>query len=247
VTTGAHPRPAIEVGDTGVRTGILVHPADGYASTIGCVNLAGWLADADADISLPDSMSRVTALIEDLRTFSGGSLRLAEDGSIQNARIVIADAATATPEVGAPTLEAAFPLSAPEAASDNCFIYEQATGRMLVRESGQYDTIGIGYSGSASRGGKNDPSKQCEQDIGPIPRGLYTIGAPGPGPSPYSLRLTPDPSNVMCGRSNFLIHGDSISHPGNASEGCIILSRSEREAIVKTGLKLLRVTDIFQN
>jgi Protein of unknown function (DUF2778) len=55
--------------------------------------------------------------------------------------------------------------------------------------------------------------------------------------------LTPDPSNDMCGRSGFLIHGDSVSHPGDASDGCIILSRAEREAIVKSGIKLLCVTD----
>ena len=245
--TGAHPRPAIEVGNTGDRTGILVHPADGYASTIGCINLAGSLSDADADISLPDSLRRVIDVIEDMRAFSGGSLKLAEDGSIQNARIVIADAATVARGLAALVAEAAPPGLLAEAPSDDCLVYEQATGRMLVRENGQYDTIGVGYSGSLSKGGKNDPSKQCEHDIGPIPRGRYTVGPPGPGPSPYSLRLMPNSSNHMCGRSNFLIHGDSVSHPGDASEGCIILSRNEREAIVKTGLNLLLVTDHISN
>jgi hypothetical protein len=37
------------------------------------------------------------------------------------------------------------------------------------------------------------------------------------------------------------MHGDSISHPGDVSDGCISVTRSEREAIVKTGLKLLIV------
>ena len=160
-TTGAHPRPAIEVGNTGDRIGILVHPADGYASTIGCINLAGTLTDADSDISLPDSVSRVIAVIEDLRTFSGGRLKLSEDGSIENAQILIADAAFAAPELGAPMLQAAFRVPTADAAVQDCLVYEQATGRMLVRESGQYDTIGVGYSGSLSKGGKNDPSKQC--------------------------------------------------------------------------------------
>jgi hypothetical protein len=44
-----------------------------------------------------------------------------------------------------------------------------------------------------------------------------------------------------------LIHGDSISHPGDASDGCIIFSRAEREAIVKTGLKLLFVTNVVSH
>ena len=52
-------------------------------------------------------------------------------------------------------------------------------------------------------------SAQCEADIGPISRGVYKIGKPRKGPTPFSLPLTPDPSNEMCGRSAFLIHGDS--------------------------------------
>jgi hypothetical protein len=35
----------------------------------------------------------------------------------------------------------------------------------------------------------------------------------------------------MCGRDNFLIHGDSIAAPGTASHGCIILNRLARERI----------------
>lgn len=244
-SNGDHPRPALEVGETGSRVAILVHPADGYGSTIGCINLAGQLADADSDILLSDSIARVAAVIEDLRQFCGGRLRVGEDGAITNATLVIADKTAGVPMEMA--LEAVFAPAAAAPPAQDCLIYEQATGRMLVKEDGGYDTLGVGYSGSLSKGGKNDPAKQCEKRIGPIPRGLYTIGAPGLGPSPYSLRLTPDPGNDMCGRRGFLIHGDSVSHPGDASDGCIILSRPEREAIVKTGLKLLFVTDCISN
>jgi len=238
---GSHPRPALELLDTGDRTAILVHPADHYGSTIGCINLSGPLQNADSDLVLPDSIARVVAVIEDLRRFGGGRLSLGEDGRIANAKIVVADIAAPGP-MAAP----AFAAQA-LAAEPDCLIYEQASGRMLVRESGTYDTIGVGYSGSASRGGKNDPSKQCVKETGPLPRGRYTIGPPIVGPSPYSLRLTPDPANDMCGRSGFLIHGDSISHPGNASDGCIILTRPEREAIVKTGLTLLIVVEAISD
>jgi hypothetical protein len=242
---GNHPRPAIEVGNTGERDGILVHPADRYGSTIGCINLSGLLTNADSDILLPDSVKRVIAVIEDLRAYCGGRLNLAEDGSVQNARIVITDQLPVV-ATASMLLTESLAVTAPVAAAipaGDCQVFEQATGRMLIKQDGKYDTLGVGYSGSLSKGGRNDPSKQCESDIGPIPRGLYTIGPPGPGPSPYSLRLTPDPSNDMCGRSGFLIHGDSVSHPGDASDGCIILSRAEREAIVKSGIKLLCVTD----
>ncbi len=37
------------------------------------------------------------------------------------------------------------------------------------------------------------------------------------------MRLTYDPSNEMGGRDGFFIHADSYEHPGQASEGCIVL------------------------
>jgi len=137
------------------------------------------------------------------------------------------------------TTGAAVPLDAQE----NRFIYEQATGRMFMMEGGGRDLVGTGYSGSETNGGKNNPHAQCEKDIGPIPRGRYVIGTPFNGPSPFTLRLTPAPENDMCGRDAFLIHGDSIAHPGTASQGCIILKRSEREAINASGIKLLEVVE----
>jgi len=45
----------------------------------------------------------------------------------------------------------------------------------------------------------------------------------------------------MCGRSAFLIHGDSIAAPGTASHGCIILARPDRERIAESGVKQLVV------
>lgn len=78
---------------------------------------------------------------------------------------------------------------------------------------------------------------------GPIPCGLYTIGAHVDTMThgPFVLPLTPSPQNEMFGRSAFLIHGDSKVAPGSASEGCIILSRSVRERIAKSGDHELRV------
>jgi len=128
-------------------------------------------------------------------------------------------------------------------ASARSLVYAQATGNLFIKSNGRYDLLATGYSGSEAEGGKNDPSKQCEKDVGPIPRGSYKIGPPGPGPSPFSLPLTPDPSNEMCGRSGFYIHGDSISHPGNASTGCIILNKASREDIVRTGIATLIVVE----
>lgn len=147
----------------------------------------------------------------------------------------------------APAPAAASVVAAPAAGAvavdEDRFVYEQATGRMFQFQGGGRDLIGTGYSGSEANGGKNNPHAQCEKDIGPIPRGRYAIGAPFNGPSPFSLRLTPAPENDMCGRDAFLIHGDSIAHPGTASQGCIILKRSEREAIDASGTRLLEVVE----
>jgi len=86
---GDHPRPAIEVGETASRTAILIHPASGYGSTIGCINLAGRLDDADSDFSLTDSTVRVAALINDLQRDAGGALP--REGRIANCRHDVVD------------------------------------------------------------------------------------------------------------------------------------------------------------
>jgi hypothetical protein len=44
------------------------------------------------------------------------------------------------------------------------------------------DVIATGYSGIGD--GKNDPTKQCIEDVGPIPRGDYKIGDAVDEPSP---------------------------------------------------------------
>ena len=88
---GRHPRPALAVGDTDQRVGILIHPADGYGSTIGCINLAGHLVDADSNIVLPDSIARVMAVIADLGNFGPGGLPAGSDVVIPSAHLLIED------------------------------------------------------------------------------------------------------------------------------------------------------------
>src|SRR5271156_840115 len=97
------------------------------------------------------------------------------------------------------------PQPAAQALKSAHFSYEQATGRMFLTTGASNDLYGTGYAGSDQHGGKNNPHAQCEKDIGPLPRGIYTIGPPIKGPSPFSLSLAPDPGNDMCKRSNFLI------------------------------------------
>ena len=107
-------------------------------------------------------------------------------------------------------------------------IYERTLGK-ISSETGSI--FGYGYSGNGE--GKNNPSMENIHNVGPLPKGLYFIGEPydSPHTGPFTLPLTPDPSNNMFGRSGFKIHGDSISDPGNASDGCICAPRKVREEI----------------
>jgi hypothetical protein len=107
--------------------------------------------------------------------------------------------------------------------------YKQSTGEMLNADG---KTVAIGYSGHLQ--GKNNPDLQAQHDVGPIPRGQWSIlGPPVDTTShgPFVLHLHPDANTNCFGRSGFLIHGDSVVHPGMASLGCIILLRAAREQI----------------
>jgi len=61
------PWPCIGVENTGSRSGVLIHCAQGYLMSIGCINLSGDLPNASADIEFNDSRARVIALIESIK------------------------------------------------------------------------------------------------------------------------------------------------------------------------------------
>lgn len=115
-------------------------------------------------------------------------------------------------------------------------VYEQSTGEFRIFASPD-DNPGtervvyecVGYSGRGPH--RNDPDGQCVPRQGPLPRGRYTVGAPYRHPrlGPLAFRLLPHVSNHMCGRSALFIHGDNAA--SDASMGCIILDRPEREAV----------------
>jgi hypothetical protein len=118
------------------------------------------------------------------------------------------------------------------------WVYEQIAGRLSL-DGG--NVIATGYSGAGE--GKNNPTEENVRDEGPIPEGIYYIQAPENTHThgPFVLRLMPDVDNVMFGRAGFLIHGDSIERPGQASEGCIIMPLFARRAIWDSGEHTLRV------
>ena len=95
---------------------------------------------------------------------------------------------------------------------------------------------GCGYSGHGE--GKLNPELDWEPSVGPIPRGLWRavrLIVPMTPHGPYVLVLAPAEGTETHGRDGFLCHGDSVEHPGEASLGCIILSRALRELIWTSG------------
>jgi hypothetical protein len=117
--------------------------------------------------------------------------------------------------------------------------YSQASG-VLARD-GVY--LARGYTGYKE--GKNNPAMETVHDTGPIPKGRWTIVAlfdSHPKLGPFCLSLSPQEGTQTYGRHSFFIHGDSLSNPGNASHGCIIVGRMYREAIWRSGDRDLEVT-----
>jgi hypothetical protein len=110
--------------------------------------------------------------------------------------------------------------------------YAQKTGEL--QQDGT--PVAIGYSGSGA--GKNNPAMEHVRDVGPIPQGEWTIAGPPvdtPQHGPYVLTLKPAADTQTFGRSGFLLHGDSKESPGCASQGCVIMPRSVREQVWKSG------------
>jgi hypothetical protein len=117
--------------------------------------------------------------------------------------------------------------------------YRQSTGELL--HNGAY--VAQGYSGN--KAGKNNPAAESTHNVGPIPAGAWEIAALTAGRTPHGpFVLHPQPHNgtVTFGRSGFLMHGDSRTDPGNASQGCIIMPRAVRERVWASNDRALTVT-----
>jgi hypothetical protein len=74
----------------------------------------------------------------------------------------------------------------------------------------------------------NNPLSQCLSNRGPLPRGVYGIGPLGYQEAVHSqgCKLTPAPTNEMCGRSGFYLHLRNPAHiafdgTNASSDGCI--------------------------
>jgi Protein of unknown function (DUF2778) len=107
----------------------------------------------------------------------------------------------------------------------------------------KHDNLHLGYGYSGNGVGKNNPEMERISNVGPIPRGRYRIGKPYTDEKlgPIVMHLDPFPETDDFGRSLFRIHGDSIDHPGNASDGCICLGRTLRTIITMSSDDVLDV------
>jgi hypothetical protein len=114
--------------------------------------------------------------------------------------------------------------------------YEQKTGKLF--HNGGFSAQG--YSGFGE--GRNNPSMQDHVGLGPLPCGIYTgevikdesgEQCDYEGKAKPVIRLHPAATNQMFGRAGFLIHGDSRSAPGTASQGCMIEAHDERVYIAR--------------
>jgi len=84
--------------------------------------------------------------------------------------------------------------------------------------------------------GYRDPKNQCMVAKGPLPVGSYRVTGPFTWKGMTScFELDPFPSNRMCGRAGFLIHGGNCSPPYDPSEGCIVIQDPNTRALIKGG------------
>jgi len=126
------------------------------------------------------------------------------------------------------------------------WIYRQSTGELSHQPTdeqggGPPEPIATGYAGRGE--GLNNPDRQAEQGVGPIPQGTYDIGEPrnGRNTGPATMNLDPVEETNTFGRDLFRIHGDNARGDRSASEGCVILPRGVRDDIGNSNDNRLRV------
>ena len=117
-------------------------------------------------------------------------------------------------------------------------IYWQKTG--VFRKAGidTYFTY-VGYAGNGK--GLNNPDMENVVRVGPLHCGFYNIGEPYTHERLGPLVMKLDAWEPLFGRSAFRIHGDNAKGDKSASEGCIILPRIARQAIIDSGVRVLAV------
>lgn len=122
--------------------------------------------------------------------------------------------------------------------------YIQSTGVIQIYKRGTlawfWSNLGTGYSGNGDS--LNNPAKEDIKDHGPIPCGVWSIGLPFDdigGKGLMCFRLMP--LSYQGPRAGFLIHGDNKEMNKSASDGCIVMGPTIRQAIADSKIHYLIV------
>ncbi len=103
-SSSAIPRPGIELMNTGDRTEILIHPAQGFLWSVGCFNVTDHIADNSSNINYVESRKRIIALIDDMASYLGNRFPAANGKVISNAFAVVRNAkGFDSPDIPGPT------------------------------------------------------------------------------------------------------------------------------------------------
>ncbi|MCV9938252.1 glucosaminidase domain-containing protein [Boseaceae bacterium BT-24-1] len=113
---GAPPMPSIRVGNTKSRTGILIHPGDGYLWSIGCLNPTKSLADANGNMVYTDSRKRVIEILDALRDALGSRFPTGNNETIRDVTLEV---------IGEPGPAGTDALASGEALSTRAFAQQQ--------------------------------------------------------------------------------------------------------------------------
>lgn len=108
-------------------------------------------------------------------------------------------------------------------------VYEQSTGLFTIWDvdDGGVERLLYECKGHSGRDrGRDNPDFDHVKSVGPLPRGFYRIVlCAHPKFRRPAFRLDPFQGNIMHGRSDFWLHGGTVSH------GCIILRFVNRDAV----------------
>ncbi len=88
-STGATPKPGLELLGTDERSEILIHPGQGFLASVGCINPCTRLPNKNEHIDYKPSRKRVIAIIEDLKNYLEGEFPAVNGKKIPRAFVVV--------------------------------------------------------------------------------------------------------------------------------------------------------------
>lgn len=114
-------------------------------------------------------------------------------------------------------------------------VYEISTGK-LYRNDLAVGLVLVAQGHSGFEDAMDDPKRQGEKHIGPLPAGAYAIGEPYDDPGHlgvFVMRLVPTLGTDVLGRdgNTFRVHGMSKLGARESSHGCLIFDRTDRSII----------------